>query len=244
MFEDKTAIVTGAAKGIGYGIALALAKEKAAVILADLDEGANYSSAVEIEKSTGSRTFAVKCDVSKKEDVDDLINTAVEKFGGLDILVNNAGIFPFKPFLEMTEADWDRVLDVNLKSAFLLSQAAAKTMPAGGKIVNISSIASLVGFEGLTHYCASKGGMNGMIRAMALELAPKKINVNAVAPGAIQTPGAGGAISGEILKLIPWQRVGQPEDIANAAVFLLSDASGFITGASLVVDGGLIVNLQ
>lgn len=242
MFEGKTAIVTGAAKGIGYGIALALAKEKANVVLADLDEAANYNSAVEIEEKTGSKTFAVKCDVSKKEDIDALVNAAVEKFGGIDILVNNAGIFPFKPFLELTEQDWDKVLDVNLKSAFLLSQATVKVMKEGGKIVDISSIASLVGFEGLTHYCASKGGMNGFIRALALELASKKINVNAVAPGAIQTPGASGVMSDEALsqtiKSIPWQRVGQPTDIANAVVFLASSGADYITGQVLVVDGG------
>ncbi len=242
MFEHKTAIVTGAAKGIGYGIALALAQEKANVVLADLDEAANYNSAIGIEEKTGSKTFAVKCDVSKKEDIDALVNAAVEKFGGIDILVNNAGIFPFKPFLELTEQDWDKVLDVNLKSAFLLSQATVKVMKEGGKIVDISSIASLVGFEGLTHYCASKGGMNGFIRALALELASKKINVNAVAPGAIQTPGASGVMSDEALsqtiKSIPWQRVGQPTDIANAVVFLASSGADYITGQVLVVDGG------
>lgn len=121
MFENKTVIVTGAAKGIGYGIALAFAKEKANVILADMDEEFNYKSAVEIEEKTGSKTFAVKCDVSKKEDADNLVNITVEKFGSLDILVNNAGIYPFKPFMELTEADWDRILDINLKSVFLLS---------------------------------------------------------------------------------------------------------------------------
>jgi 3-oxoacyl-[acyl-carrier protein] reductase len=243
MFENKTAIVTGAAKGIGYGIALELAKRKANVVLADLDEDTNYKSAVEIEEKTGSKTFAVRCDVSKREDTDSLINTALEKFGRVDILVNNAGIFPYKPFLEMSEADWDKVLDINLKSVFLMSQATAKVMKEGGKIVNISSIASLVGFESLTHYCASKGGMNGMVRALALELAHKKINVNAVAPGAISTPGADweGMTEEEMkqtLSQIPWNRVGTPADIANAVAFLSSPQSDYITGQILVVDGG------
>jgi 3-oxoacyl-[acyl-carrier protein] reductase len=142
----------------------------------------------------------------------------------------------------MTEADWDKVIEINLKSVFLASQAAAKVMKEGSKIVQISSIASLVGFEGLTHYCASKGGINGMLRAMALELAPKKINVNAVAPGAIETPGAGGAQTGDALKqtlsVIPWQRVGKPADIAGAVTFLASPMADYITGQVLVVDGG------
>jgi NAD(P)-dependent dehydrogenase (short-subunit alcohol dehydrogenase family) len=242
MFKNKTAIVTGAAKGIGYGIALTLAKSGANVVLADMDESVNENSAKEIETITGSKCVAAKCDVSKKEEVNTLIKTAVEKFGALDILVNNAGIFPFKPFLELTEDDWDKVLDINLKSVFLCSQAAAKIMKEGGKIVTVSSIASFVGFEGLTHYCASKGGINGMIRALALELAPKKINVNAVAPGAISTPGASAGSSEEQTKqniaMIPWKRMGLPEDIANAVAFLASPGADYITGQIIVVDGG------
>jgi NAD(P)-dependent dehydrogenase (short-subunit alcohol dehydrogenase family) len=242
MFQNKIAIVTGSAKGIGYGIALDLAKNGASVVLADFDQATNEKSAAEIANKTGAKTLAVKCDVSKKEDIDNLIKTAMEKFGAVDILVNNAGVYPYKPFLEMTEADWDKVIDINLKSVFLASQAAAKVMKDGSKIVQISSIASLVGFEGLTHYCASKGGINGMIRAMALELAPKKINVNAVAPGAIETPGAGGAQTGDALKqtlsVIPWNRMGQPADIAGAVTFLASPSADYITGQVLVVDGG------
>jgi NAD(P)-dependent dehydrogenase (short-subunit alcohol dehydrogenase family) len=243
MFENKTAIVTGAAKGIGYGIALALAKEKAKVVLGDLDNPANEIAAKEIESLTGSKCTAVLCDVSKKEDAENIVKTAKEKFGTLDILVNNAGIFPYNSFLEMTENDWDKVIDINLKSVFLCSQAAAKVMKEGGKIITISSIASLIAFDQLSHYCASKAGINGLVRSMAIELASKKINVNAVAPGAIKTPGADWeSMSEEALKqtlsLIPWGRMGLPEDIANIVSFLASPGADYITGQVIVVDGG------
>ncbi len=239
--KDKVAIVTGAKQGIGLGIALALAKEGANVVVSDLDQAGCESVALEIGK-LGVQSLAVACDVSRKDQVDNLIDQTVKKFGKLDILVNNAGIFPFVSFTEMKEADWDKVLDVNLKSVFLCSQAAVKEMKAGGKIVNISSIASLIGFEGLTHYCASKSGVNGLIRALALELADRKINVNAVAPGAIDTSGATGAMTEEMkngtIAGIPWKQMGTPDDIAQAVVFLASDKSNYITGQVLAVDGG------
>jgi len=160
------------------------------------------------------------------------------------VLVNNAGIYPFDKFTEITEEQWDRVIDVNLKGAFLCSQEAAKIMikqGSGGRIVSISSIASIIGYEGLVHYCASKGGINGLTRALALELAPHKIRVNVVLPGPIRTPGVGAldekATAG-IVSTIPLGRIGEPIDIANAVLFLASDKSDFITGQTLVVDGG------
>lgn len=239
--KDKVTVVTGAGKGIGKGIALALAKEGASIIVSDIDLESCEEVVKEIEALDG-KGLAVKCDVSNKAEVDTMVQATMEKFGKLDILVNNAGIYPFKPFLEMTEEEWDKVLNVNLKSVFLCSQAAVKVMGEGSKIVNISSIAAFVGFEGLTHYCASKGGMNGMIRALALELAPKKICVNAVAPGSIDTPGASGASTEEIKKqtlaMIPLSRVGKPEDIANAVAFLASSKADYITGQVIIVDGG------
>lgn len=244
MLKDKVAIVTGAAKGIGRGIALVMAQEGAKVVVSDLNEAECLEVVAEIEK-LGGEAIAVKCDVSIKAEVDALISAAMTKFGQLDIMANNAGIYPFKPFEEITEEGWDKVMAVNLKSVFLTSQASAKVMKPGSKIVNISSIAAYVGFGGLVHYCASKGGMNGMTRALALELATKKINVNNVAPGAIETPGATGAQTEEMKKgtiaVIPAGRMGVPEDIANAVVFLASDKAGYITGQTLVVDGGYIL---
>jgi NAD(P)-dependent dehydrogenase (short-subunit alcohol dehydrogenase family) len=246
MLKDKISIVTGAAKGIGRGIALALAKNGSKVVLSDLDTKENEKAAKEIEKETGSSCIAVTCDVSKKDQVDALIDATVKKFGKLDILVNNAGIYPFKPFMELTEADWDKVLSVNLKSVFMCSQAAAKAMKNGGKIVSISSIAAFVGFEGLTHYCATKGGINGFTRALALELASKKINVNAVAPGSIDTPGSGVVSMDEAARQqmnnsIPWKRMGTPDDIAQAVVYLASPGADYVTGQVLIVDGGYVL---
>jgi len=242
MFKDKVAIVTGAGQGIGLGIALALAKEGCNVVISDINQATSEQAAQEIAK-LGVKSLAIKCDVSNKIEVDNLIAKTVENFGRLDILVNNAGIFPFKPFMEMQESDWDKVIDVNLKGVFLCSQAVAKVMREGSKIVTISSIASLVGFEGLVHYCASKGGVNGMIRALALEMAAKKINVNAVAPGAINTPGAASPdeMKQQTIAAIPWKRMGEPADIANAVVFLSSDKADYITGQIIVVDGGWIL---
>lgn len=241
MFKNKTAIITGAGQGIGYGIALALAKEGCNVVVSDINQETCDKAAKDFA-GFGGKALAIKCDVSNKSEVDNLVAKTMENFGRLDILVNNAGVYPFKPFSQMTETDWDRVMNVNLKSMFLCSQAAANAMKVGSKIVNISSIAAFVGFEGLTHYCASKGGVSSFTRALALELAPKKININAVAPGAIDTPGATGVSTEEIKKqtiaAIPWGRMGLAEDIANAVVFLASEKADYITGQTIIVDGG------
>lgn len=240
-FKNKIAIVTGAGQGIGYGIATVLAKEGCNVVVSDINQE-NCDKVSNELKNMGVEALAVKCDVSKKEEVDNLIAKTTEKFGKLDILVNNAGIFPFVPFLEMKEEDWDKVLNVNLKSVFLCSQAAAKVMEKGAKIINISSIAAFIGFPSLSHYCASKGGVNSITRALALELSSKKINVNAVAPGSIDTPGASKASSKEVKKqtlaAIPLGRMGTSEDIANTVIFLASVKADYITGQTVIVDGG------
>lgn len=237
--KNKVAIITGAKQGIGYGIVLALAKEGCRVVISDLNQKDCEDAFKKIEKEAGAG-LALKCDVSKKEEVDNLVAKTIQEFGQLDILVNNAGIYPFKPFAEMQESDWDKVIDINLKSVFLCAQAAAKEMKNGGKIVSISSIAAFVGFEGLTHYCASKGGVTAMTRALALELSPKKINVNAVAPGAIDTPGAASPeeVKKQTIANIPLGRMGLPEDIANTVVFLASEKADYITGQTIIVDGG------
>jgi 3-oxoacyl-[acyl-carrier protein] reductase len=239
--KNKTAIVTGARRGIGKGIALALAKEGCNIVVSDIDEKDCEAVAEEVRKM-GPKALAVQCDVSKKADVEKMFTKTIEEFGQLDILVNNAGIFPFIPFAQMKEEDWDKVMDVNLKSIFLCSKEAAKILPEGGRIMNISSIASIVGFEGLVHYCATKGAINAMIRALALELAPRKITVNAVAPGAIETPGASETSTEESKKqtiaMIPLSRMGEPEDIANMVVFLASEKADYITGQTIIVDGG------
>jgi len=242
--KNKVAIVTGAGRGIGRGISLALAEEGCSVVVSDINQDDCLHVADEI-KAMNMESMAIKCDVSQKQEVDKMIAETVKKFGKLDILVNNAGIYPYASFMEMKEEDWDKIINVNLKSVFLCSQAATKRMEQGGKIVNISSIAAFVGFPELTHYCASKGGINAMIRAMALELAPKKINVNAVAPGAIETPGASHGLTEEVKKQtiagIPWGRMGKPEDIAAAVAFLASDKADYITGQTIIVDGGYVL---
>lgn len=239
--KDKVAVVTGAKQGIGKGIALTLAKAGAKVAVVDLDIAECQAVCEEITK-LGSRAIAIKCDISKKSDIDAMVKGTVDKLGALDILVNNAGIYPFVPYDKMTEADWDKVIDINLKGTFLATQAATKVMPEGGRIINISSIASVVGFAGLAHYCASKGGVNAMIRALAVELAPRKITVNAVAPGAIQTPGASQGMNDDVIKqtiaAIPLARMGQPEDIAGAVLYLVSDLASYVTGQTIIVDGG------
>ena len=249
MFEvkNKVAIVTGARRGMGRSHAITLARAGAKVVVADIVLEDCEIVVEEIKKIKGE-AMAVKCDVSKQAEVDEMVRKTVEKFGKVDILVNNAGILQYKPFLQLTEEDWDKIMDVNLKGEFLCGQAAAKEMvkQKSGSIVNIASIAMGqvgVGFPTLSHYCASKGGIVAMTEAMALELAPFNVRVNAIAPGSIDTPMAdvskmdAKALEGTLSR-IPLHRVGKPEEVSNLVLFLASDASSYMTGSTVVVDGG------
>lgn len=238
--KDKVAIVTGAGQGIGKGIAKMLAAEGCHIVVSDMNEETCAEVAREVE-ALGVKALAVRCDVSSKAEVADLFAKTKEHFGRLDVLVNNAGVYPFLAFESMEEADWDHIMDVNLKSVFLCSKEAVKMLQSGGRIISISSIASLVGFEGLAHYCASKSGINGFTRVLALELAKRNITVNAVAPGVITTPGTTEwteEAKKQTLAMIPAARQGTPEDIGSAVVFLASATSSYITGQVIVVDGG------
>jgi NAD(P)-dependent dehydrogenase (short-subunit alcohol dehydrogenase family) len=245
--ENKVAIITGARRGMGKADALLMAKEGAKVVIADISQEECQLVVYEIEKA-GGQAMAVKCDVSNKKEVDEMVQKTIEKFGKLDILVNNAGICQFKPFLDLTEEEWDKTIDINLKGYFLCAQAAAKEMvkQKSGVIVNIASIAmgqQGVGFPTLAHYSASKGGIVAMTETMALELGPYNIRVNAIAPGAIETPMIDPVkqdpkVMEGILARLPLHRVGRPEEIANAVLFLSSDDSSYVTGSVVVVDGG------
>ena len=247
--KGKVAIITGAAKGMGKADSIKLANAGAKVVLTDVDLAGCQLVADEIKKDRGE-ALAVKCDASKKIEVDNVVAETIKKFGKIDILVNNAGIFPFEPFLQMPEANFEKVIDINLKGYFLMAQACAKEMvkQKSGSIVNISSIAMGqvgVGFAGLTHYCASKGGIVAMSEAMALELAPFNVRVNCIAPGAIDTPGASTVNMDPkqmeaMLAPIPMKRKGRSEEIANAVLFLASDESSYMTGSVMVVDGGWV----
>lgn len=246
--KGKVAIVTGARRGMGKAHALRLAGSGAKVIVSDISKEDCAKVAAEIEEK-GGEALAVKCDVTNKEEVEGMVQRAVDEWGRVDILVNNAGIAQFASFLKMTEEDWDRTIDINLKGYFLCAQAAAKAMNEGGAIVNIASVAmgqQGIGFQNLVHYCASKGGIAGMTEAMALELAPKNIRVNAVSPGIIDTKMIDSVKKDKegfeaMLSRIPMHRAGKPEEVANAVTFLASDKASYITGAVLIIDGGWLV---
>jgi len=249
--NGKVAIITGAAKGMGKAHSLKLAAAGAKIVLADLSLEECQLVVDEIKKMRGE-AIAVKCDISKKSEVDNLISEAVKKFKKIDILVNNAGIFPFKPFLEMQEADFQKVIDINLKGYFLCTQAAAKEMQKNdpsekgqrGSIINIASVAAVMGFAGLSHYCASKGGVVAMSKAIALELAPLGIRINNIDPGAIETPGATGGADKKgdesFVANVPMKRWGKAEEISNAVLFLASNESSYMTGSTMIVDGGWV----
>ena len=242
----KTALVTGASRGIGRGIALSLAKVGATVAINYRENQPEaMATADEVEK-LGVKAIIVKADVSKKDDCIGMFAVIKQQFGSLNILVNNAGVVAMGPVENVGEEEWDRVLNTNLKGQFLCIQEAIKIMPAGGKIVCISSIASGGvggGFGNIAHYAASKGGVVAMVEDLAIELGPKGININAIGPGIIESDMTAGMLSDEKIKAgflqrIPKGRIGRPEDIGTAVVFLASDEADYITGVTLYVDGG------
>ena len=244
--DNRTAIVTGARKGIGRAIALALAREGANVVVSDISEEDCQKVVDEIERMD-RKGLVLKCDVSCRSDVENMVKRTVAQFGRIDILVNNAGILTYKPFLELTDDDWDKTLSVNLKGQFLCARAAATDMVKSkwGRIINIASISSGgcgIAFPQIAHYTASKGGVIALTQALALELTPHGINVNAICPGAIDTDMAKGTKESgqfaQVLARIPKGRLGQPEEIASLAVFLASEDSDYMSGAATVIDGG------
>jgi|SRR5690242_3518878 len=248
-FAGKVAFVTGAANGIGRAAALAFAHEGASVVVADVSEGDNQETARMIE-AAGGRALAVRCDVSRAEDVQAALNKTVEAFGGLDLAFNNAGVEqPIMPAAELTEAQWDRIVDIDLRGVFLCMKHEIPLMlkQRGGAIVNTSSGAGVKGFAGQAAYCAAKYGIVGLSKAAALDYAPAHIRVNAVCPGIIDTPMmqrfTGGTPEGRerVIGQEPVGRMGTPEDIAAAVLWLCSDAASFVTGAATVVDGGQTV---
>lgn len=255
MFElkNKVALVTGARQGMGKAHALALAKQGAKVVVTNrIIEGCQ--EVVDEIISNGGEAICFGMDVTNKAEVDSVFDEVIKKYGRLDILVNNAGIYVPKPALELTEEDWDKMLNVNLKGQFLCAQRAAKEMaknnpPAGGgRIINIASIASGgigIGFAGGVHYVSSKGGIIGMTETLASEWAELGINVNAIAPGVIDTPMVRESgkeidkeINKEVMLRVPLKRIGRPEEVSAMVVFLASEEASYVTGATFYVDGG------
>ena len=247
--RGRSAVVTGGAAGFGFAIARRHAEAGTAVVIGDVDAAAQQAAAR--LRARDRRVIAVAADVQR-------LMAAADAAGGVDILVNNAGIFPFRPAQQLAEAEWDRVLDVNLKGAFLCAQAAAARMRArgrGGVILNITSIGSLhLSSVGLAHYDASKGGLRMLTKNLALELGPGGVRAMALAPGAITTAGARAqtrALQGtgidleqtaaRFLARIPLGRMGAPDDIGRVALFLVSDAAAYMTGTTVVVDGGVLL---
>ena len=246
--DGKVALVTGASSGIGRAVALKLSSlgAKVAINYFSSRENTDANALVELIKSQGNIAFAVQGDVSKSEDAQKLIEETVKTFGRLDILVNNAGITRDQLMMRMSETDWDAVINVNLKGAFLLIKAAQRIMlkQRFGRIVNLSSVIGQAGGAGQANYSASKAGLIGLTKSAARELGSRNITVNAIAPGFIETDMTKGLpeeIRQKALAQIPLDRFGKPEDVAEAIAFLVGDSAGYITGQVLAVDGGMVM---
>lgn len=243
MPKGKIAVVTGASRGIGRSISLALSAAGATIVAMDMDQAATEAIVAEL-KAAGGNAIAVVGNVTVPADAEKMIEVAVKEFGRVDILVNNAGITRDGIFLRMKDEDWDAVLSVNLKGAFLCSRAASKVMAKqrSGRIINIASIVGQMGNAGQANYCASKAGLIGLTKSNARELAKRNITVNAVAPGFIataMTDALSDKVKAELTAQIPMERLGSADDIANAVLFLASETAGYITGHVLSVNGGM-----
>ena len=244
--KNRVAIVTGAGQGIGRALALGLAREGAKVAIADINEESATAVRNEIQ-AAGETAFAVRTDVSNEDSVQTTVDKSLREFGKLDILVNNAGIFPVSSVEEMKDEDWDRVIGTNLVGAFLCSRAVAgKLLQQGsGRIISMTSGRAFQGAKNAAHYAASKAGIIGFSKSLALELAPRQITVNVICPGITDTAQPRGHQSEEQIyaqaSKIPLGRIGQPEDLIGTAVFLASDAAAFITGQTVIVNGGSIM---
>ena len=245
--KNKVAIITGARRGIGKAIALKMAKEGAKVVVADISKE-DCQKVVEEIKKLGSEGLALKLDVTDENEIKEMVEATKEKFGRIDILVNNAGIFIQEELDKMETSKIDKELAVDLRGAILCAKNIIPEMKKQnyGKIINIASIAGFVGFELSSIYCAAKGALVNITRELAMELGKYRINVNAVAPGVIATDMTKKMLADEqirsvLLSKIPYGRVGQPEDIANAVCFLAGDEAEYITGQTIVVDGGWLI---
>ncbi|HEX3030317.1 MAG TPA: 3-oxoacyl-[acyl-carrier-protein] reductase [Clostridia bacterium] len=244
--KGKTALITGSGRGLGKAIAIKFAQLGANVMLHGSAGSKSIDATVEEFKAAGYNFAVTTCDVRDEEAVKKAVKTAVDTFGSLDILVNNAGITKDKPLLMMSEEDWDSVLDINLKGAFICTKAAGKVMikQKRGKIINISSVAGVYGNKGQANYSASKAGMIGLTKSTAKELASRGITCNAVTPGAIKTEMTDilpEDVRNTYLNNIALGRFGTPEDVANVVAFLASDLSDYITGQVIDIDGGLVM---
>ncbi|MDQ2679955.1 MAG: SDR family oxidoreductase [Candidatus Eremiobacteraeota bacterium] len=244
---DKVAIVTGGDTGIGKAISLSFAREGARVVIDYFGNEKPASEVVDEIENFGGKAYAVAADISKPDEVDELVRAAVKHFGGLDVLVNNAGIEHEEPFLTTPLEEWNKVIAVNLTGVWICSQAAAKQMvkqKRGGRIVNISSVHEELAMPTNAPYCAAKGGLRMLMRTIAVELAEHGITVNDVCPGAVDTPmdaklKADRSKYAALLAEIPLRRMAKPEEIAGLCVFLASEAGAYVTGASYIIDGGM-----